>query len=134
MKSAGLHVSLLAAGLLSLTACTGVEEILGMDPGRVRLGCSSGGPLVGSPPLQASYGSLVPGTKLEILMPPPDRSVLFTLPEGNTGDVFAYDWKENAVGSGRPPGIWQCRVSWRYDGEYWRLLRLDAQWIGGAPR
>ena len=114
--------------------CSTVEDLLGVDTGRVQVSCSGSSSLPAATPLQMSLGPLTPGTALEIHRTPPDKSVLLTLPAGVSGDVFAYDWKEVSTGPGRPPGVWQCRAGWQFDGKFWQLQHLDAQWIGGVAR
>ena len=130
-KALGWKV-LFSAAILGLTACSTVEDLLGVDTGRVQVSCSAGGSMPAAMPLQMSLGPLAPGTVLEIQRVPPDKSVLLTLPAGVNGDVFAYDWKEAATGAGRPPGVWQCRVGWQFDGKLWQLQHWNAQWIGGV--
>jgi hypothetical protein len=124
--------SVIAATLLALCACSGSEDLLGKDPGRVRLSCAGSQTLAGVPPLKDSLSPLSPGTKLEILKPAPEDPVQLMLPEGRKGDEFSYAWKEASVGAGRPPGAWLCRAGWQYDGDAWQLSHLDAQWIGGV--
>lgn len=123
---------LFGAAALGLGACSSVEDLFGVDTGRVQLNCSGSGPLPGAPALQDTLKTLAPGTQVEIRRPAPDKGAVLTLPAGAVGDVFGYDWKEASVGPGRPPGVWLCRVGWQYDGQLWRLDHLSAQWIGGA--
>jgi hypothetical protein len=132
-KAPGWKV-LIGAVALSTAGCSTVEDLLGVDTGRVQVSCSASGSLPAAMPLQMSLGPLAPGTTLEIRRTPPDKSVLLTLPAGVSGDVFAYDWKEVATGPERPPGVWQCRAGWQFDGKLWQLQHLDAQWIGGVAR
>jgi hypothetical protein len=120
------------AGVAMLGACSSVEDLFGVDTGRVQLSCSGSGPLAGTPPLQDTMKTLAPGTQVEIRRPAPDQAVVLTLPAAAIGDVFGYDWKEASAGPGRPPGVWLCRVGWQYDGMLWRLDHLSAQWIGGV--
>ena len=132
-KSLGATV-LSAVFALGGAGCSTVEDLLGVDTGRVQVSCSASGSLPAAMPLQMSLGPLAPGTTLEIRRTPPDKSVLLTLPQGVSGDMFAYDWKEVATGPERPPGVWQCRAGWQFDGKLWQLQHLDAQWIGGVAR
>lgn len=126
--------ALFGAALLPLAACSTVEDLIGVDTGTVQVSCSGSASLPAALPMQMSLGPLAPGTRLEIRRTAPAQSVLLTLPEGVSGDVFAYDWKEVATGTERPPGAWLCRGSWQYDGKLWQLQHLDAQWIGGVAR
>lgn len=121
-----------AAGMLALGACSTVEDVLGIDSGHVQLSCAGAAPLPAAAPLQASLSPLSPGTSLEIMRAAPQGSVVFNLPEAASGDDFSYSWKEAAAGAGRPPGVWQCRAEWQYDGQFWRLLNFDSKWIGGV--
>jgi hypothetical protein len=128
----GLPAGALFAGAALLAACSSVEDLFGVDTGRVQLSCSGSGPLPGAPALQDTLKTLAPGTLVEIRRPAPDQPVVLTLPAGASGDVFGYDWKEASTGPGRPPGVWLCRAGWRYDGMLWRLDHLNAQWLGGV--
>ncbi|HLW73562.1 MAG TPA: hypothetical protein VKT74_00675 [Gammaproteobacteria bacterium] len=128
------RMALFGVFAVGAAGCSTVEDLLGVDTGHVQVSCSSSSSLPAAMPMQMSLGPLAPGTQLEIRRTPPDKSVVLTLPEGVSGDVFSYDWKEVAAGPERPPGTWQCRAGWQFDGKLWQLQHLDAQWIGGVAR
>lgn len=121
-----------AAGLLSLGACSSVQDVLGLDSGHVQVSCAGSTPLPAAAPLTGSLSPLSPHTVVEVVRAEPQGPALLTLPEAASGDDFSYSWNETAVGSGRPPGVWLCRVEWQYDGQFWRLLNFDSRWVGGV--
>ena len=109
-----------------------MQDVLGFDSGHVQISCAGSMPLPAAAPLQGNLSPLAPHTVLEIVRPEPQRPVLLTLPAAASGDDFSYSWKEAAVGTQRPPGVWVCRAEWQYDGQLWRLLNFDSRWVGGV--
>ncbi len=125
---------ILSLAVLALAACSTTDDVLGHDDGYVHLSCAGSQSLPGVPPIQGSLSPLSAGTKLQILKPAPDAPVLLSMPDGIKGDEFNYAWKEASTGTGRLPGTWLCRAAWQYDGSFWQLSHLDAQWVGGVER
>ena len=126
------RIALLAVGLLALAGCSTLDDVLGVDSGHVQMSCAGSGSLPAAAPLQSSLSPLTPRTMVEVVRAEPQGPVLLTLPNAAVGDDFSYAWKETAVGTARPPGVWQCRVEWQYDGQFWRLLNFDSRWVGGV--
>lgn len=122
----------LVSGIFVLTACSGVEDLLGVDSGHVQFSCAASGPLATTPPLQSSLDALVPGVEVEVRRQLPQGMALITMPAGSAGDNFTYSWQEGVTGQARPPGVWLCEAGWRFDGRAWRLTRFDVHWLGAA--
>lgn len=129
MKRRVMRIATMALAMLGLSACTTVEDILGVDSGHVQMSCSSSASLPGMLPLQSSLSPLVPGTTVEILRAATQGKVLFTLPPAVSGDDFSYAWDEPSTNP-QNAGAWQCRAEWRYDGKFWRLQHFDSRWAG----
>ena len=132
MISFPLRLTVAATALSALGACSTVQDVLGFDSGHVQISCAGSMPLPAAAPLQGNLSPLAPHTVLEIVRPEPQGPVLLTLPAAASGDDFSYSWKEAAVGTQRPPGVWVCRAEWQYDGQLWRLLNFDSRWVGGV--